>query len=154
VKSPGGKAAVALAGLALVVVLFLLLQGSDDDDNGPTTTPAAEQTTGNQAGDGSAGEERNDAEPKPEPEIATIVVRNGEPVGGVAELTFTRGERIRFAVESDVVDHVHLHGYNVMKDVEPGQRVTFDVPATIEGVFEVELEDRVVPLAEIAVQPG
>ena len=56
-------------------------------------------------------------------------------------------------VESDVADHVHLHGYDVSQDVAAGGKVEFDVPATIEGVFEVELEDRVVPLAEITVRP-
>jgi hypothetical protein len=72
----------------------------------------------------------------------------------VAELEFERGERIRFVVRSDVADHVHLHGYDVFMDVEAGGEVEFDVPATIDGVFEVELEDRVVPLAEITVSPG
>ena len=33
-------------------------------------------------------------------------------------------------------------------------RHEFDVPATITGVFEVELEHSVVPIAEITVNPG
>ena len=32
-----------------------------------------------------------------------------------------------------------------------GGKVEFDLPATIEGVFEVELEESVVPLAEVTV---
>ena len=64
------------------------------------------------------------------------------------------GERIHFVVESDVDEEVHLHGYDVAKDVTAGGRVAFDVPATLEGVFEVELEHSVVPLAEITVTPG
>ena len=51
-------------------------------------------------------------------------------------------------------EEVHLHGYDVAMDVAAGGKVEFDVPATIDGVFEVELEDRVVPLAEITVTPG
>ena len=53
-----------------------------------------------------------------------------------------------------MADHVHLHGYDVFQDVSAGGKVEFNVPATIPGVFEVELEDRVVPLAEITVEPG
>jgi hypothetical protein len=155
VKSPGGKAATVGVAVALLVVLFLVLQGGDDDDE-PTTPPATEQTADGQASNGSASGDSSEPEPQPEPkpEIPTIVVRGGEPVGGVAELTFDKGDRIRFAVTSDVADHVHLHGYDVFEDIEAGGRVMFDVPATIDGVFEVELEDRVVPLAEITVNPG
>jgi hypothetical protein len=74
-------------------------------------------------------------------------------VGGVAELSFDKGDEIEFIVESDVSDHVHLHGYDVMKDVEAGGKVKFEVPATLDGVFEAELEDSVVPIAEISVNP-
>ena len=73
------------------------------------------------------------------------MVKDGQPVGGVQELTFTEGDDIRFRVESDVSDEVHFHGYDVGEDVEAGGSVEFDVPATITGVFEVELEERVVP---------
>ena len=82
------------------------------------------------------------------------MVEGGEPAGGVQELTFTEGDEIRFRVESDVADEVHLHGYDVSEDVEAGGTAEFDVPATLTGVFEVELEQRVVPLAEITVEPS
>jgi hypothetical protein len=87
-------------------------------------------------------------------QIATITVKDGQPVGGVQKLTFTQPEAIRFKVDSDTADEVHFHGYDVGKDVEAGGSVSFDVPSTITGVFEVELENAVVPLAEITVNPG
>ena len=147
--STAARVAVGVVAIALAVVLFVVLSEDDSDDSpGPVTTQEA-----------TAPKEPEQPEPErpkpePKPEVATIVVKGGEPVGGVEELTFTKGERIRFAVESDVADHVHLHGYDVFMDVPAGGRVEFDVPATLEGVYEVELEDRVVPLAEITVNPG
>jgi hypothetical protein len=144
---------IGVAAVAVAVVLFVVLQGGDDDDGDtaattPTTTAVDEQPGGN---DGS----RDGGNQKPqEPEPATIVVRNGQPVGGVQELEFASGDHIRFVVESDLAEEVHLHGYDVSKDVSAGGEVSFDVPATIEGVFEVELEHSVVPLAEITVTPG
>ncbi len=39
-------------------------------------------------------------------------------------------------------------------EVAAGGTVEFDVPATAAGVFEVELEHRVVPIAEITVNPA
>jgi hypothetical protein len=143
---------IGVAALAVAAILFVVLQGGDDDgDSEPTTTTttAVDEQTGGNGSQGNGGSQKPE-----EPEVATIVVRNGQPVGGVQELEFARGEDIRFVVESDVAEEVHLHGYDVAKDVGAGGEVSFDVPATIEGVFEVELEHSVVPLAEITVTPG
>ena len=81
-------------------------------------------------------------------------VKDGQPVGGIQDLTFTEGDDIRFKVDSDVSDEVHFHGYDVGKDVKAGGSVSFDVPATITGVFEVELESRAEQIAEITVNPS
>ena len=40
-----------------------------------------------------------------------------------------------------------------MKDVEAGGSVSFDFPATIEGVFEAELESRKEQILELTVNP-
>ena len=42
----------------------------------------------------------------------------------------------------DVADHVHLHGYDMLRDVAPGRPAQISFRATIPGRFEVELEDR------------
>ena len=42
----------------------------------------------------------------------------------------------------------------VGQDVQAGGSTTFDVPATITGSFEVELEERVTQIAEITVNPS
>ncbi|HLM31947.1 MAG TPA: hypothetical protein VK326_09840 [Solirubrobacterales bacterium] len=118
-------ARLAIVGAAVVAVIVLFVVLSGGDDD-----------------DGS------------EPSVPTIVVKDGQPVGGVQTLTFTEGDDIRFVVESDVSDEVHFHGYDVGKDVEAGGQVEFDVPASISGEFEVELERRVVPIAEISVNPS
>jgi len=85
--------------------------------------------------------------------VTTIVIKNGEPVGGIAQLTYNEGEQVRFKVDSDVSDEVHMHGYDIMKDVKAGGSVSFDFPATIEGVFEAELEGRKEQIVELTVNP-
>lgn len=85
--------------------------------------------------------------------LPTIVVRDGEPVGGVKRLEYSAGEEIRFKVESDAAEEVHVHGYDVAKDVPAGGSVTFAIPADIEGIFEAELEGLGVQIAEIRVNP-
>jgi hypothetical protein len=83
----------------------------------------------------------------------TIVVKNAEPVGGIQRLEYNAGEDIRFRVKSDTADEVHFHGYDIGKDVAAGGTVSFDVPAEIEGIFEVELEEHQEQIAEVRVNP-
>lgn len=85
--------------------------------------------------------------------VTTITIKNGKPVGGIAQLTYNEGEQVRFKVDSDVSDEVHMHGYDIMKDVKAGGSVSFDFPATIEGVFEAELEGRKEQILELTVNP-
>lgn len=83
----------------------------------------------------------------------TVVVRDGEPEGGVQELEFSAGERVRFNVVSDVADEIHVHGYDLSQNVAAGGEVSFDFPADIEGIFEVELEARGEQIAELRINP-
>lgn len=127
------RAGVGVAIVAAAVVLFLVLKGGGDSND-------SSQTAG---GTGKAG-------PK---SIPTIVVKNGKPVGGIRELDYTKGDQVRFRVRSDVSDEVHVHGYDLIKDVAPGHPVSFDFPADLEGVFEAEIESRKEQIIELRVHP-
>lgn len=121
--------------VAVVLLIVLKDDGSDSSSDNGTTS----------AKPGVAGK----AAP-----ITTIVVdQNGKPVGGIAEISLNEGEEVRFKVESAVSDEVHMHGYDIGKDVEAGGTVTFDFPATLEGVFEAELETRKEQILELRVNP-
>jgi len=87
--------------------------------------------------------------------VPTIVVdKQGKPVGGVAELTYRKGERIHFKVRVPFEEEVHLHGYDVAKEVPPGGgTVVYDLPAEIEGEFEAELEGRKEQIVALKVEP-
>jgi heme/copper-type cytochrome/quinol oxidase subunit 2 len=116
------------AGIAVIVVAIVLLVVLKKDDSSKTTS----NTDG---------------------KVTTIVIEHGKPVGGIAELTYNQGEQVRFKVDSDVSDEVHMHGYDIMKDVKAGNSVSFDFPASIEGVFEAELEGRKEQILELTVNP-
>jgi hypothetical protein len=87
--------------------------------------------------------------------LRTIVVNKaGHPVGGIRQLTYNKGEQILFKVEVPFAEEVHLHGYDVMKDVPAGGgSVTYDLPASIEGVVEAELEGHKEQIIELTVNP-
>ena len=157
--SSNAKAAAGLVAIVVAVGLFLVLRSDSDDDGSEPI--AAEQQATTVADEPTVAEEDDKPgdskpqQPKPEePAVPTIVVKDVQPVGGVLELSFKAGDEIRFVVESDVDEEVHFHGYDVSQDVTAGGRVEFNVPATLEGVFEVELEHSVVPIAEISVNPA
>jgi hypothetical protein len=134
------KAAFAfLAALAIAVGLAACGNSSDETNeatNGGVTRPADGPESASMGG-----------------KVPTIVIRNGEPVGGIKELEYSAGDEIRFEVSSDVADEVHVHGYDLMQDVPAGGTVSFDFLAEIEGIFEAELEGRKEQIAEITVNP-
>jgi hypothetical protein len=138
-KSNTARALLGVALVAVAVVLLIVLKDDGSGDNGGASTTAQSNS---EPGKKSA-----------KPAIPTIVVKDGEPVGGVEKLSFNEGDRIRFKVVSDANEEIHFHGYDIAKDVKAGGSVSFDVPATIEGIFEVELEGLGVKIAEIQVNP-
>ena len=48
------------------------------------------------------------------------------------------GDHVHLSVTSDHADEVHVHGYDIEKEVSAGGTVTIDFTAGIPGQFEVE----------------
>lgn len=134
-------------GIAIAVAagLYLVLRPDDTDEptaSPPTTTQATTTTTA-----------RTPAPPPPPPPARVeLTIRGGLPLGGPRRVTVARGRRVILLVTSDVADHVHLHGYDVMRDVAPGQPARIAFRATLPGTVEAELEDRRVLIARITTQ--
>lgn len=51
------------------------------------------------------------------------------------------GDTVEIIVTSDVAEEVHLHGYDIVADLEPGSATTMRFVADIPGIFEVEMEN-------------
>ncbi len=159
-RSNGARVAIALAAMAAVVVLFVLL--SADDDGGSPSLPATEeqqqrqqqQRQGSTVTGGEGDERERTTDRERAAQRVTIRVRNAKPVGGIERLEYAKGERVRFVVESDVSDEVHVHGYDRTNFVNAGGTASFDFVAKLEGVFEIELESRHVQIAELRVKPS
>jgi hypothetical protein len=122
------NARLAAGAVVIVVAIVLLIVLKKDDSGGSTASDAGK--------------------------VPTIVVDSGgKPVGGITDLTYKEGDQIRFKVRSAVADEVHVHGYDLMKDVKAGGTISYDFPATIEGVFEAELEGRKEQIIQLTVEP-
>ena len=125
------------AGIAVVaaaVILFLILQGGGSGGSIGSLTLNGKEVNG----------------------TPTIRLHDGKPVGGEQKLKVTSGDQVRFRVTSDIAGRVHVHGYDYLKPIKPGGSVSFDFPAKLQGVFELELhhgggEDSI---GTLSVEPG
>ena len=137
--------------LALFGAGFLLAScGGDDGGSAGTTT---EPTTTSETTTTNTTTTETTPPPPPGPTEIRIVVVDGAPQGGIVREKVGKNDRVVLIVRSDVADHTHLHGYDIMRDVAPGKPARIPFKATIPGRFEVELEDRGVQIADITVQP-
>jgi FtsP/CotA-like multicopper oxidase with cupredoxin domain len=143
----GQRLGLIVVAIALAAVAFVVLRPDDEDDGGSKSQPAA--TTPEQPQDGASKEPA----PAPKPSFQVVTVVDGKPKGGVKKITLKKGDTVRLEVDSDTAAEVHIHGYDLMKDVEAGGRVRFSFKANIEGVFEAELEETAAPIAELVVEP-
>jgi hypothetical protein len=143
------KLALAAAGAAIAVVLFFVLR--PDDESAAPTTPTDTSGTPTVIVDGETTPPTTTLEPEG-PQPVRITFEGGE-VTGPRRAEFTVGDRVILVVRADVVDHVHVHGYDLMEDVAPNSPARFSFPADAPGRFEVELEDRHLPLTELVVSP-
>lgn len=124
----------------IVVVAAIVIIGSGGDDDSSDSGTTAETTT---AGGGAPAAA----------EVPTIVIKNDEPVGGEQDLEVDKGDTLEFRVKSDADHEIHLHGYDVAKDVAAGGQATYKLTAEIDGIFEIEIEDTKTPIAELTVNP-
>lgn len=158
-RTPAARVGIALAALTAAVALFFALAGGKDGaatarPQGPQ--PAAESQplarSATKAQGAPAATTRN-AATAPQPKIHRIWVRSGKAAGGAKRLEFKRGELVRFSVHSTVADEVHVHGFDITKQLPANKIVMFAFAAGIEGVFEVELHGSHVKIAELRVRP-
>jgi hypothetical protein len=110
----------------------------------PTTTTTETET---EPAEGETTENEDDSN------AVVVVVRDGQPVGGVKKIEVKSGDRVRFVVRADAPEEVHVHGYDIAEDVGPGQPARFDFVADLEGVFEAELENSSVQIIQLVVEP-
>lgn len=158
--SNGARIAVLVGTVLVLVVAFVLLSPEADDDSNtaqtPTTAPTTTAPASGTTPPPSADHERAaDAEPAPAaPTFERISVRAGKPVAGIKKIKVRKGDRARFEVTStDTSDEVHLHGYDISRDVKPGNRARFSFAANAEGIFEIELHGSGTQIAELTVEP-
>ena len=85
-------------------------------------------------------------------QVILVRVEDGEVEDG-GRVEVRQGSPVRLTVEADVSEEVHVHGYDLFAEVEPGRPATLEFVADIPGIFEVELEESQLHLLELEVSP-
>jgi hypothetical protein len=145
--------------LVAVVAGALALAGCGGDPTAsPDTTtepPASEATTATTTTTETTTSAPTTTAPKPtpKPRTITIVVKGGQPQGGIERPTIEKGEKVVLVVKTDAGEAVHFHGYDIEKPVTPGTPLRIPFTADLPGRFELELHHPDVVLAVIEVRP-
>jgi len=136
------------AAIAVVAVIVLAGGGGETDEgtkSASTATPTATADTGGASAEEGTPTPTATATPKPKPPLLQA--------GKEKALNYKQGETVRFRVVNDEAEEVHVHGYDIKKELEPGKIETVSFKATINGIFEIELEGSGTLLAQLKVVP-
>jgi hypothetical protein len=147
--------ALIAASLGLLLSLFLVLRPNDDDVAAPATR-AATTTTATTAAPATTATETEPAATtaSAQPDVVRIeIVVAGDAAPTVRRFSVQQGKRVELVVRSELADEVHVHGYDLMGDVAPGNPLTISFSATAPGRFEIELEQHALEIAELEVRP-
>jgi len=134
------------AAIAMAAVVLLTASGGDDEEPAATGATATATPSATEEPGATATETPT---PTPTAEAQPPLLTEGK----VTKLRFEQGETARFRVRADTTDEVHVHGYDLMKDIEPGRTVAFSFKADITGIFEIELEDAQEQIGQLRVDP-
>jgi heme/copper-type cytochrome/quinol oxidase subunit 2 len=133
-----------------VLICFLLAGcGSDDGDGQAAATTAAATTATSSA---TSTSEATTSTAGFSGKLIEIRVTGDQVETAERRVTVATGEKVRIRVQSDVADEVHVHSYDLKKDVAPGKPAVIEFTADVPGSFEVELEEAHRKLIDLQVQ--
>ncbi len=138
---------ITAALVALILVLGAVACGGSNDAASTTTDTTTTSTETDTTG---TGTDTTEAE---SPTVVHVTVKNGVPSGGIVRQSVSEGDSVVIVVDSDVADEIHVHGYDIKKDVTAGDTVRIPFTADTPGRFEIELESRGTQIAELTVNP-
>lgn len=138
-----------------------LLSACSSDGTATTTAPQIDPTTTSTASESTTSTAEAATTTSSQQTTTTVadetlrfdfVVTDGV-VDGPQRAKIELGSIVELTVESDVADELHLHGYDLTVDLEPGVPGTLRLTADIPGIFEMELESSHLLISELEVAP-
>ena len=131
---------------ALALAATLLVAGCGGEDPGaatPSSTPPPSST--------SAGATSPSETAFAGTEIV-VAVKRGKVEPPTHRVKVSKGTQVRLLVTSDKGDELHVHGYDLEKELPAGEQVTLDFTADQTGLFDIELHESDLQLAQLEVR--
>ena len=152
------RLALGAVGIAALVILFVALRQGDEETPPPVATTGISSTTRSAptttaAVTTEATRTKPSAPPRPKVAQVRITLSDGQVAGGLKRASVRKSRNVTLIVTSDIADEVHLHGYDISRDVGPGRPARIAFRARLTGRFEIELEDRGLQIGELEVRP-
>jgi hypothetical protein len=69
------------------------------------------------------------------------------------EISVNQGDTVTLRVSTDEPTYLHVHGYDVEQEVEPGREAEIDFEADLTGRFEIEDHETENELGVLQVRP-
>jgi hypothetical protein len=150
---------LGIAAVIAIVAVVLLAGGGDDTSDSGEQAAATATPSARGEGEAAAGDERSEAgeaqeassqatgtpTPKPKPPLLQT--------GKVTKLKATEDDTVRFRVRSDTPEEIHVHAYDIEREVPAGETITFSFRATITGIVEIEFHGSGEQIGELTVEP-
>jgi plastocyanin len=111
------------------------------------SSTAADPSTSPAAGSSSAG-----AGTSAKASDIVVSVKDGKVSPKAHRVKVAVGSSVRILVSSDVDDEVHVHGYDIEREISAGQSSTIEFTADQTGIFEVETHESGLLLLQLQVQ--
>lgn len=131
---PLHRASLRVALLGLPLALALPLTGCAGKPAGPAAATSASGSASGSASSSSQGAPSAGTQQRIE-----VTFAKGKASGDTGRVQVAKGAAVTLVVTSDAADEVHVHGYDIEKELTPGTPATLQFTANVTGVFEVEL---------------
>jgi heme/copper-type cytochrome/quinol oxidase subunit 2 len=130
----------------LVPVVVVLVTACGGDTQAPTTTDATTTTTSTTTATTAPEAETTTTTPAADTTTTTEaidpytfdIVIEGSTVTGGGRISVPLGETVTLRFTSDRADEIHIHGYDLTVDLEPGMTTEISFLADIPGIVEIE----------------
>jgi hypothetical protein len=133
---------LGIAAIIALVAVIVLSGGGDETDKAADATATATPTP-------ASGTAEATATPTPTPKPKPPLLQAGTE----RTLNFDQGDTVRFRVRHGEAEEVHIHGYDIKKDLAADETANVSFEASIPGIFEIELEHSGTPLGRLKVEP-
>jgi hypothetical protein len=143
---------LAFAGIAVAILVLAIVILSGGSDNSDDEKPAAQatQTATATAGETTTPGATATATPPRKRALDPGPLLTGEKV---VKIEVNKGDTVRFRARSPQDDEVHVHGYDLKKDLPANTTISMSFKATIDGIFEIEFEEQGKQIASLRVNP-